>query len=97
MPELREVWVHGFDGVDLSCIHLTEEAAKAAVLTKFADHWTAEGVTKTDWVTYEYANKVRRQSLRGNNPSHRHPEPEPCSNTGWFVQPVPVGEAATDA
>jgi hypothetical protein len=95
MLELREVWVHGFDGVDLSCIHLTEAAAKAAVLAKFADHWTAEGVTKTDWVTYEYANKVRRQSLRRNDPARRRPEP--FSNTGWFVQPVPVDEGAPDA
>lgn len=94
MPRLRKVWVCGFDGVDLTCAYLTEEAAKAAVLAKFADHWTAEGVTKTDWVTYD-RDKVRgRQTLRRNDPAHRHPEP--FSNAGC-VQWVPIAAAVSNA
>lgn len=90
-----EVWITGFDGPDLATVYLTEDAAKAAVLAKFADHWTAEGVTATDWVTYERDKYRRHQSLRGNDPARRHPEP--FSNTGWFVQPIPVAAEVPNA
>lgn len=94
MPRSREVWLIGFDGPDLTCAYPTEEAAKAAVLAQFADHWTAKGVTKTDWVMYDRDKERRRQTLRRNDPAHR--QPEPFSNAGWFVVPVPVAVRATN-
>lgn len=85
MPELAEVWLIGFDGPDLTAAYPSEEEVKAAALERFADHWTAKGVTETAWKTYRHDERRRRQHLCGN----RHSS-QPDSNTGWWVQPVPV-------
>lgn len=88
MPELTEVWLTGNDGADLTIAYPSEDAAKAAVHTQFLDHWTSKDVTKTQWKTYAYEAKRRRQYLCGNSHSE-----EPDSNTGFWVQPVPIGGA----
>lgn len=93
MPEpLTEVWLTGFDGTDITVAYPTEAAAKAAVEAKFAGHWTSKGATETAWRTFKYETGRRRQHLCGNQHSR-----EPDSNTGWWVQPVPIATEATDA
>lgn len=88
----RKVWLTGFDGPDITVAYPTEDAAKAAVMAKFDGHWTAKGVTETAWKTFKYDEARRRQHLCGNAHSS-----EPDSNTGWFVQPVPIVPGVVDA
>lgn len=89
---MPEVWLIGEDGVDIDIAYPSEAAAKAAVMAKFANHWTAKGITETKWVTYPYDSARGRQHLCGNAHSS-----EPTSNTGWFVQRVPVASEVADA
>lgn len=92
---LAEVWITGFDGADLTAVYATEGGAKAAVLARFASHWTAEGVTQTAWTTYKttYEQHRGRQYLCVD----AHRAQGPTSNTGWFVQPIPIVAKVRDA
>lgn len=93
---IAEVWLIGFRGIDFTAAYPTQEAAKAAVMMKFAEHWTSADVVKTEWKTHSYGQYPSRQHLHG----YRHFISKIASNTGWtgwFVQPVPIASEILDA